>query len=415
MMEEQTVALAERRTTVPVMVGKTQVGGGAPIVVQSMTNTDTEDAASTALQIVELAEAGSELVRITVNTPRAAETVPEIVRRVRDAGCMTPIIGDFHYNGHRLLSECPECAAALDKYRINPGNVGRGEQRDTQFATICAIARDYGKPVRIGVNMGSLNQDLVIEQMERNTAQGLGKSSEEVINECMVLSALQSTELALQCGLKPKQVIISCKASVPRYLIWLYRELAARTEQPLHLGLTEAGMGMKGLVWSATAMGILLAEGIGDTIRVSLTPSPGGDRRDEVYASQEVLQSLGLRQFSPGITSCPGCGRTTSTTFQELARETQDYVRARMPDWRRRYRGVEALHVAVMGCVVNGPGESRAANIGISLPGNGETPACPVFVDGERRHTLSGATEEISRQFLALIEDYVGQKYPGIE
>jgi (E)-4-hydroxy-3-methylbut-2-enyl-diphosphate synthase len=376
-----------------------------------MTNTDTEDAERTARQIIELAEAGSELVRITVNTPRAAEAVPEIQRRVREAGCSAPIIGDFHYNGHRLLTRFPDCADALDKYRINPGNVGKGAQRDAQFATICEVARDHGKPVRIGVNAGSLNPELVLGKMQENTAQNLGRTSEEIINECMVLSALQSVDLALECGLTENQIIVSCKSSTPAHLVHIYRQLAARTRQPLHLGLTEAGMGMKGQIWSAVATGVLLAEGIGDTLRVSLTPAPCGDRRDEVYAAQEILQSLGLRQFAPGITACPGCGRTTSTTFQELAYETQEYVRQRLPEWRRLYPGVETLKVAVMGCVVNGPGESKAANIGISLPGNGEAPSCPVFIDGEKRLSLSGSKDEISRRFLELVEDYVRDKF----
>jgi (E)-4-hydroxy-3-methylbut-2-enyl-diphosphate synthase len=393
------------------MVGGVQVGGNAPIAVQSMTNTDTEDAERTARQIIELAEAGSELVRITVNTPRAAEAVPEIQRRVREAGCSAPIIGDFHYNGHRLLTRFPDCADALDKYRINPGNVGKGAQRDAQFATICEVARDHGKPVRIGVNAGSLNPELVLGKMQENTAQNLGRTSEEIINECMVLSALQSVDLALECGLTENQIIVSCKSSTPAHLVHIYRQLAARTRQPLHLGLTEAGMGMKGQIWSAVATGVLLAEGIGDTLRVSLTPAPCGDRRDEVYAAQEILQSLGLRQFAPGITACPGCGRTTSTTFQELAYETQEYVRQRLPEWRRLYPGVETLKVAVMGCVVNGPGESKAANIGISLPGNGEAPSCPVFIDGEKRLSLSGSKDEISRRFLELVEDYVRDKF----
>lgn len=403
--------LAARKPTVPVMVGGVQVGGNAPIAVQSMTNTDTEDAETTARQIVELAEAGSELVRITVNTPRAAEAVPEIQRRVREAGCDAPLIGDFHYNGHRLLTRFPDCAAALDKYRINPGNVGKGAQRDAQFATICEVARDHAKPVRIGVNAGSLNPELVLGKMQENTAQNLGRTSEEIINECMVLSALQSVDLALECGLTENQIIVSCKSSTPAHLVHIYRQLAARTRQPLHLGLTEAGMGMKGQIWSAVATGVLLAEGIGDTLRVSLTPAPCGDRRDEVYAAQEILQSLGLRQFAPGITACPGCGRTTSTTFQELAYETQEYVRQRLPEWRRLYPGVETLKVAVMGCVVNGPGESKAANIGISLPGNGEAPSCPVFIDGEKRLSLSGSKDEISRRFLELVEDYVRDKF----
>ena len=402
-----------RKDTIPVQVGGVQVGGGVPVVVQSMTNTDTEDIAATVAQILALAEAGSELVRITVNTPRAAECVGEIVRGVRDAGSAVPVVGDFHYNGHRLLRDAPACADALDKYRINPGNVGKGKKRDEQFSEICAIARDRGKAVRIGVNMGSLNPELVLEQMAENTRRDLGKSSEEVINDCMILSALQSTALALDCGVPETAIIISCKTSVPTYLIQLYRELSAKTRQPLHLGLTEAGMGMKGQVWSATAMGVLLAEGIGDTIRVSLTPSPGGDRTEEVRAAQEILQALGLRRFSPSITACPGCGRTTSTTFQELADETQAYVRERMPFWREHHPGAETLTVAVMGCVVNGPGESKAANIGISLPGNGEAPSCPVYVDGQKIGAYTGTKEELSRQFRALLESYVSSKYPA--
>ncbi len=405
------MSIAKRRRTIPVMVGNVRVGGGAPVVIQSMTNTDTEDPQATAAQILQLAEAGSELVRITVNTPRAAESVGEIVRRVRDAGCTVPIIGDFHYNGHRLLGKCPACAESLDKYRINPGNVGKGRKRDEQFATICAIARDHGKPVRIGVNMGSLDPELVMTRMAANRDRRLGKSPEEVMNECMVVSALESTRQALACGLKPEQIIISCKTSVPRHLIALYRELAEQTNQPLHLGLTEAGMGMKGQVWSAAGMGVLLAEGIGDTIRVSLTPEPGGNRCEEVYASQELLQALGLRQFAPSVTACPGCGRTTSATFQKLARETQAYIRERMPVWRRAYPGVENLTVAVMGCIVNGPGESRAADIGISLPGNGEEPVCPVFTDGEKRASLTGTGETLSLQFRDLLEKYVRDRY----
>lgn len=394
------------------MVGHVPVGGGAPVVVQSMTNTDTEDAAATARQVVELAEAGSELVRITVNTPKAAAAVQEIVARVRDAGSSVPIIGDFHYNGHLLLSQYPECARALDKYRINPGNVGSGRKRDANFAAICRIAVDNQKPVRIGVNAGSLNQELVMRKMAENTERDLGKDSEEIIDECMLLSALESTEMALECGLSQEQIIISVKCSSPRHLIRLYRELSRKTRQPLHLGLTEAGMGMRGLVWSATAMGVLLWEGIGDTIRVSLTPEPGGDRRQEVYAAQEMLQSLSLRSFAPTLVACPGCGRTTSTVFQELAGEIQDYVRARMPEWRRRHEGVEELTLAVMGCIVNGPGESKAANIGISLPGTGEAPTCPVYIDGRHATTLSGGRAELSAGFRRIIEDYVAEKYP---
>ncbi len=403
---------AQRHATHPVRVGDLTVGGGAPIVVQSMANTDTADAAGTARQCLELARAGSEMVRVTVNVAEAAAAVPEIKRRLLDAGCTAPLIGDFHYNGHLLLTAHPECARALDKYRINPGNVGFGRKRDEQFATIVGIARDHGKPVRIGVNGGSLDQELVMAKMQENTDRELGLASEEILNECMVLSALQSTELALEQGLGEDRIIVSCKVSRPRDLIAVYRELAGRTRQPLHLGLTEAGMGTKGLVWSATAMGVLLAEGIGDTIRVSLTPRPGGDRREEVYAACEILQSLGLRSFAPSVTACPGCGRTTSTTFQELAERVQEHVRARMPEWKASRLGVEELKLAVMGCVVNGPGESKSANLGISLPGTGEAPTCPVFVDGRRFTTLQGTYDELAERFIALIDDYVAAKYP---
>ena len=399
--------------TVGVRVGRVQVGGGAPIVVQSMTMTDTADAASTAKQVVELAEAGSEMVRVTVNLPEAAAAVPEIKQRMRDAGCEAPLIGDFHYNGHLLLTRFPECATSLDKYRINPGNVGTGKRRDEQFSTICAVARDHGKPVRIGVNGGSLNQELVVAKMQENTDRALGKSSEEIINECMVLSALQSTELAFEGGLRKDQIIISCKVSRPRDLIAVYRDLARRTDQPLHLGLTEAGMGTKGLVWSSAAMGVLLNEGIGDTIRISLTPKPGGDRREEVYAACELLQSLGLRTFAPSITACPGCGRTTSSTFQQLAERIQDYVREQMPVWKQTHEGVENMTVAVMGCIVNGPGESKAANIGISLPGTGESPNCPIFIDGVHATTLRGTYDELADAFQRLVDEYVASKYPA--
>jgi (E)-4-hydroxy-3-methylbut-2-enyl-diphosphate synthase len=397
--------------TVGVRVGAVQVGGGAPVVVQSMTMTDTADAAATARQCIELAEAGSEMVRVTVNVPEAAAAVPEIKRRMLDAGVTAPLIGDFHYNGHLLLTRYPDCAQALDKYRINPGNVGTGRRRDEQFATICGVARDRNKPVRIGVNGGSLNQELVVAKMQENTDRALGHSSEEIINECMVLSAVQSTELALESGLRRDQIIISCKTSRPRDLIAIYRDLARRTEQPLHLGLTEAGMGAKGLVWSASAMGILLNEGIGDTIRVSLTPRPGGDRRDEVYAACELLQALGLRSFSPSVTACPGCGRTTSSTFQELAERTQAYIRERMPEWKTQYEGVETMTLAVMGCVVNGPGESKAASIGISLPGTGEEPSCPVYIDGVHTTTLRGTYEELDRAFREMVDQYVATRY----
>lgn len=400
-----------RHETVGVMVGKVQVGGGAPVVVQSMTNTDTADVAATTQQCLELAQAGSELVRVTVNVPEAAAAVPEIKQRLLDAGCNAPLIGDFHYNGHVLLTKYPDCARALDKYRINPGNVGHGQRRDEQFATICKVARDNGKPVRIGVNGGSLNQELVMRKMQENTDCDLGKTSEEIINECMVLSALESTELALESGLRKDQIIISCKVSRPSDLIEIYRDLARKTDQPLHLGLTEAGMGAKGLVWSAASMGILLGDGIGDTIRISLTPRPGGDRREEVYAACELLQSLGLRTFAPSVTACPGCGRTTSTTFQELAESIQGYIRDKMPEWKREYEGVEELKLAVMGCIVNGPGESKAANIGISLPGTGEAPRCPVYIDGQKFTTLEGTYDELSVAFRALLDDYVSTKY----
>jgi (E)-4-hydroxy-3-methylbut-2-enyl-diphosphate synthase len=403
---------ANRQPTVGVTVGTVRIGGGAPVVVQSMTSTDTADVAATVTQCRQLAEAGSELVRITVNVPEAAAAVAEIRSRLGDAGCAVPLIGDFHFNGHVLLRQFPDCAAALAKYRINPGNVGAGARRDENFATICRIARDHGTPVRIGVNAGSLNQELVTAKMAENTDRALGRSSQEIVNECMVLSALQSTELALEAGLAREQIVISCKLSRPAELVAVYRDLATRTKQPLHLGLTEAGMGTKGLVWSASAMGILLAEGIGDTIRVSLTPRPGGDRRDEVYAACELLQALGLRSFAPSVTACPGCGRTTSTTFQELAERVQGFVREKMPEWKREYEGVETLTLAVMGCIVNGPGESKAANIGISLPGTGETPACPVFVDGQRFTTLKGSYEELALAFQKLIDEYVATKYP---
>jgi (E)-4-hydroxy-3-methylbut-2-enyl-diphosphate synthase len=405
----------KRHQTVGVKVGKIQVGGGAPVVVQSMTNTDTADVVATTQQCLELARAGSELVRVTVNIPEAAAAVPEIKKRLLDAGCDAPIIGDFHYNGHVLLTKYPDCARALDKYRINPGNVGHGQRRDEQFATICKVARDNGKPVRIGVNGGSLNQELVMRKMQENTDGDLGKTSEEIINECMVLSALESTELALETGLRKDQIIISCKVSRPRDLVDIYRDLARKTDQPLHLGLTEAGMGAKGLVWSAASMGILLGGGIGDTVRVSLTPRPGGDRREEVYAACELLQSLGLRTFAPSVTACPGCGRTTSTTFQELAESIQGYIRNKMPEWKRHYEGVEELKLAVMGCIVNGPGESKAANIGISLPGTGEAPRCPVYIDGQKFTTLEGTYDELSVAFQSLVNDYIATKYPRRE
>ena len=410
-MTRQTISEIKLRRTTSVRVGNVTVGGGSPIVVQSMTMTDTADAKATATQCVQLAEAGSDMVRITVNQDEAAKAVPEIKKRMRDSNCNVPLIGDFHYNGHLLLTRYPETAQALDKYRINPGNVGAGNRRDEQFQTICNIAQTHGKPVRIGVNGGSLNQDLVMAKMQANTDKDLGLTSEEIINECMIISALESTELALNSGLSEEQIIISCKVSRPRDLITIYRALATQTSQPLHLGLTEAGMGLKGLVWSAAAMGTLLSEGIGDTIRVSLTPSPNGDRREEVYAACELLQSLSLRAFAPSVTACPGCGRTTSSTFQELAERIQVYIRSMMPAWKMQYSGVEEMTVAVMGCVVNGPGESKAANIGISLPGTGEEPSCPVFIDGQHTTTLRGSYEELFEAFHQLIDNYIETTY----
>ena len=410
-MTRQTISEIKLRRTTSVRVGSVTVGGGSPIVVQSMTMTDTADAKATATQCVQLAEAGSDMVRITVNQDEAAKAVPEIKKRMRDSDCNVPLIGDFHYNGHLLLTRYPETAQALDKYRINPGNVGAGNRRDEQFQTICNIAQTHGKPIRIGVNGGSLNQDLVMAKMQANTDKDLGLTSEEIINECMIISALESTELALNSGLSEEQIIISCKVSRPRDLISIYRALATQTSQPLHLGLTEAGIGLKGLVWSAAAMGTLLSEGIGDTIRVSLTPSPNGDRREEVYAACELLQSLSLRAFAPSVTACPGCGRTTSSTFQELAERIQVYIRSMMPAWKMQYSGVEEMTVAVMGCVVNGPGESKAANIGISLPGTGEEPSCPVFIDGQHTTTLRGSYEELFEAFHQLIDNYIETTY----
>jgi (E)-4-hydroxy-3-methylbut-2-enyl-diphosphate synthase len=406
------MTIARLHRTVGVKVGHVQVGGGAPVVVQSMTSTDTADVQKTVSQVAALAAAGSELVRVTVNVPEAAAAVPEIKRRLVDLGCDVPIVGDFHYNGHLLLARHPDCAKALDKYRINPGNVGTGVRRDEQFAMICAVAREHGKPVRIGVNGGSLNQELVMRRMQENTDRHLDRTSDDIINDCMIESALTSTELALEAGLREDQIIISCKVSRPRHLVDVYRRLSKATRQPLHLGLTEAGMGIKGLVWSSAAMGILLDEGIGDTIRVSLTPRPGGDRCDEVYAACELLQALGLRSFSPSVTACPGCGRTTSSTFQELAERIQGYIRDRMPAWKHEFAGVETMTLAVMGCVVNGPGESKAANIGISLPGTGEAPNCPVFIDGQHAMTLRGTYEELSLAFQRLVEEYVASHYP---
>lgn len=404
--------LAPRRRTQAVAIDGIVVGGTAPVVVQTMTNTDTADVDGTVAQTLALAEAGAELVRVTVNVPESAAAVPEIKRRLLEAGCTVPLVGDFHYNGHTLLERYPECAEALSKYRINPGNVGSGSRRDERFGAICEIARQRGKAVRIGVNGGSLDQDLVMLKMQENTDLDLGKSADEVYEDCMVLSALRSTELALAQGLRPDQIVISCKLSRPAGLLRVYRELSRQTEQPLHLGLTEAGMGRKGLIWSTSVMAILLGEGIGDTIRISLTPRPGGDRREEVWACCDLLQALGLRAFSPAVTACPGCGRTTSTTFQRLAERVESWTKERMPEWRRDFVGVEELSLAVMGCVVNGPGESKAAHVGISLPGTGEAPTCPVYVDGRQFTTLRGTEAELAAAFEAIVEDYVRTRYP---
>ncbi len=404
---EVTVAASQRKTTVGVRVGSLTIGGGAPIVVQAMTNTDTADAAATAQQIFELWQAGAELVRITVNNEEAAKAVPEIRARLDDLGCSVPLVGDFHFNGHLLLTRYPQCAKLLDKYRINPGNVGRGQKKDENFLIFCRLARDLGKAIRIGVNAGSLDPEQVTTQMQENTIKNLGLSSEEVISQCMVTSALQSLDLAVNAGLGEDHIVLSCKISRPPELIRVYRQLAQRTRQPLHVGLTEAGMGRRGIVWSTAAMAVLLAEGIGDTIRVSLTPAPGGDRREEVWVACEMLQALGLRAFAPSVTACPGCGRTTSTTFQELAQRVDTYLKRQLPRWRKDFPGVEELKVAVMGCVVNGPGESKAAHIGISLPGTGEAPACPVYMDGVQVATLKGTTQELAEAFLSLVEQYV--------
>jgi len=385
------------------------IGGGAPILVQSMTNTDTADAAGTAAQCVALARAGSELVRITVNTPEAAAAVPEIGRRLDDQGCAVGLVGDFHYNGHRLLRDYPACAERLAKYRINPGNVGFGAKRDTQFATMVEVAIEYAQLVRLGVNWGSLDGALLADMMDRNARVGAPLGAAEVTREALVASAIGSAEQAEELGLGRDRIVLSAKVSEVQDLISVYRALGARCNYALHLGLTEAGMGSKGIVASTAALAVLLQEGIGDTIRVSLTPEPGGDRTREVVVAQEILQTMGLRAFTPLVTACPGCGRTTSTVFQELAESIQTHLRARMPEWRRLYVGVEAMSVAVMGCVVNGPGESKHANIGISLPGTGEQPAAPVFIDGKKATTLRGAG--IAEEFQALVEDYVASHY----
>jgi (E)-4-hydroxy-3-methylbut-2-enyl-diphosphate synthase len=401
-----------RRASRQVRIGHVLVGGGAPIVVQSMTNTDTADAEATARQVLELARAGSEVVRVTVNTAEAAAAVPAIRARLDALDCDVPLVGDFHFNGHKLLAEHPGCAAALAKYRINPGNVGKGAKRDEQFARMIETACRHGKPVRIGVNWGSLDQELLARLMDDNARRAVPLEAEAVMREALIASALESAARAESLGLAGDRIVLSCKVSGVQDLIVVYRELARRCDYALHLGLTEAGMGSKGIVASTAAIGVLLQEGIGDTIRVSLTPEPGGDRTREVVVAQEILQTMGLRSFAPLVIACPGCGRTTSTVFQALAAKIQDYLRAQMPAWRTAYPGVEEMHVAVMGCVVNGPGESKQANVGISLPGTGERPVAPVYVDGVKTVTLKGAS--IAEEFQRIVEEYVRTTYgPG--
>jgi (E)-4-hydroxy-3-methylbut-2-enyl-diphosphate synthase len=398
-----------RRHSVAVTIGGVRVGGGAPVVVQSMTNTDTADVAATAKQVAELARAGSELVRITVNTPEAAAAVPRIRERLDMMGATVPLIGDFHYNGHQLLAGEPACAEALAKYRINPGNVGFGKKKDLQFSAIIEFALQYAKPVRIGANWGSLDQSMVVALMDENHARAEPWDAARVAREALLRSALDSAARAEELGLTRDRILLSCKVSGVQELIAVYRDLAARCDYALHLGLTEAGMGSKGIVASTAALAVLLQEGIGDTIRISLTPEPEESRTREVIVAQELLQTMGLRAFTPLVTACPGCGRTTSTLFQELAKTVQDHVRAKMPEWRVKYDGVENLTLAVMGCVVNGPGESKHADIGISLPGTGEAPAAPVFIDGAKAMTLRG--ENIAQEFVGVIEDYVARRY----
>ena len=400
-----------RRRSVTVPIGRVEVGSAHPVVVQSMTNTDTADVAATVEQALALAAAGSELVRVTVNSEQAAAAVPYIVERLARSNVDVPLVGDFHFNGHKLLRVHPACAAALAKYRINPGNVGRGSKRDPQFTELVEIACRHGKPVRIGVNWGSLDQELLTRLMDENSRRAEPLDAREVMREAIVVSALESARRAEEIGLAHDRIVISCKVSGVQDLIAVYRSIAARCDYPLHLGLTEAGMGSKGIVASTAAMSVLLQEGIGDTIRVSLTPEPGGDRTREVVVAQEILQTMGLRSFVPMVIACPGCGRTTSTYFQELAQAIQSHLRRRMPEWRKRHPGVERMTVAVMGCVVNGPGESKHANIGISLPGTGERPVAPVYVDGEKGPTLKG--EHIADEFQQLVEQYVERTYPA--
>src|SRR5580692_4884373 len=409
-MAQSTAQFPTRRTSLQVAIGAIRVGGGAPIVVQSMTNTDTADVEGTTGQVQALARAGSELVRITVNTSEAAAAVAPIRERLERAGVGVPLIGDFHFNGHKLLREHPDCAAALAKYRINPGNVGRGSKRDPQFAEMIEVACRYGKPVRIGVNWGSLDPELLTRLMDENSKLAAPRTAQEVMREAVVQSALTSAARAEELGLPHERIILSAKVSGVQDLIAIYRDLARRCDYPLHLGLTEAGMGSKGIVASTAGMAVLLQEGIGDTIRASLTPEPGGDRTQEVLVAQEILQTMGLRAFTPLVIACPGCGRTTSTFFQELAARIQSHIRARMPHWRREYAGVEDMTVAVMGCVVNGPGESKHANIGISLPGTGERPVAPVYEDGAKTVTLKG--ERIAEEFQEIVEQYVTRSFP---
>ena len=398
-----------RRITRPVVIGGVQVGGGAPVVVQSMTNTDTADVASTVKQIGELWRAGSELVRVTVNTTEAAAAIPRIVDKLAMMGIHVPIIGDFHYNGHTLLAGEPACAQALAKYRINPGNVGFGKKKDTQFAQLIEFAIQYGKPVRIGANWGSLDQALAARLMDENAQRAMPWDAGRVMREALILSALESAQRAVELGLPAERIILSAKVSGVQELVAVYRDLSMRSDFALHLGLTEAGIGSKGVVASSAALGVLLQEGIGDTIRISLTPEPGASRAQEVIVAQELLQTMGLRAFTPMVTACPGCGRTTSEFFQELAKVVQEHVRGKMPEWKISHPGAENMTLAVMGCIVNGPGESRHANIGISLPGTGEAPAAPVFVDGEKTVTLRG--ENIAHEFVVLIDEYVERRY----
>ncbi|MEO6986366.1 MAG: flavodoxin-dependent (E)-4-hydroxy-3-methylbut-2-enyl-diphosphate synthase [Paralcaligenes sp.] len=415
--EPPVVGVAPRRATRAAIVSwqghSVQIGGGAPVAVQSMTNTDTADARATAIQVKALAQAGSELVRVTVNTPEAAQAVPAIREQLDRMGVYVPLVGDFHYNGHKLLSQFPGCAQTLSKYRINPGNMGGGKRRDDNFAQMIEVACRNEKPVRIGVNWGSLDHELLARMMDDNSHQSEPRDAQAVMRDALVISAISNAERAQELGLPPNAIVLSCKVSHVQDLITVYRDLSSRCDYPLHLGLTEAGMGSKGIVASTAALAVLLQEGIGDTIRISLTPEPGGDRTREVVVAQEILQTMGLRAFTPMVVACPGCGRTSSTLFQELADNIQTYLREQMPVWKTRYPGVESMNVAVMGCVVNGPGESRHADIGISLPGTGEVPAAPVFVDGVRTVTLKG--DSIAREFSAIVEQYVERRYgaPG--